>query len=1065
MCVYLQAKRTVFIFLMKKAGGTLPPWSAKLPRGGSVGTTEAPPPPCKKPNRHTQRMITLIANTGIHLHTFPLEINLNDKFTLWFHEWYNTTNGEWILDLAHEVTTETNRYFYRKKELFDNGYLADSTGEGDIDVSSLSEEGINPIMIDDDMQQGGEVFRMNFADKNNMLAAFENQWLPLPYFFKRSETRFRFGSLNWTRFMLIPSKEGKDGMKRYSVVLACDTRTAATAEAYEECPTFTDQFMTEMQFEVCRQEFQLMDFCSPNPKWDYINNYLFSLAHPDLTSPGKIKKGHRLNYIATYFLLIDYIAQKQLFPAITLYKDDHVQVKDVDMVVDIGNSRTTALLVEDNHNFNQVNQLELTDYTRLLTKTKEGYRVTTYKEPFDMRLAFRRVRFGQFGIQGSRQFVYPGFVRLGREADYLLHQATELDDGQERLSTLSSPKRYLWDGKRVREEWKFMVLDGEEDDHILYIPGLSEHLQSDGRLAAEGQGGQSYHYSRRSLMTFAFLEMLIQARRQVNSDSYRTDRGDKRMPRRVRRIVVTCPTAMSKVEREALVSCASDAVKLLNRFSGVDTPTDVIPAAPSRKDSESRWYYDEATCSQLVYIYGEVGYKYKGACQEFFNLYGHRSSEAAQPELTIGSLDIGAGTSDLMINRYSYTKGDVTTITPTPLFYDSFYYAGDDMLSELVKKLMFFSPESAFRKRMAAMDEVAYRQQLRNFFGPDYTGQTIADRRLRRDFNLQYSVPLMSYFLELLSRGSGHSIVSYADVFDETPPNRSILEGFRRFFGYELSELQWEFRPEVVGEAVSRAFEPLLKKIATMMYAYRCDLVLLSGRPASLPPIRNLFLKYYSVSPGKLILLNNYYVGHWYPFDNNTGYVANPKTIVATGALVGYYAAELANLDRFIIDKTQLDERLKSVVNYIEASREEQPIDYFITPEKSSGELMVSSLPTTLNVRQIGIDSYPSRRLYVIDFNRYKMMKGLKEKALQTGELLNDAQVAARVNEMVDALKVRMPYRLEIERDADDKEQLLITAITDKEGNDVADSRVEINIQSLGADEKYWLDTGAFDIQ
>ena len=144
-------------------------------------------------------------------------------------------------------------------------------------------------------------------------------------------------------------------------------------------------------------------------------------------------------------------------------------------------------------------------------------------------------------------------------------------------------------------------------------------------------------------MTFAFLEMLAQAQTQINSDQYRTDRGDKTMPRRIRRMVITCPTAMSKLEREALVKCASDAVKLLNKFKDVEYKVEIVPATPSFKDTESRWYYDEATCSQLVYIYGEVGYKYKGSCQEFFNLYGKTPQNGKQPELIIGSLDIGAG--------------------------------------------------------------------------------------------------------------------------------------------------------------------------------------------------------------------------------------------------------------------------------------------------------------------------------------------------------------------------------------------------------------------------------------
>ena len=1004
---------------------------------------------------------SLIANSGIHLKTFTMDINLNDKFSLWFHEWYDTTDGIWVLDLVHELSAESGRYYYKKKDLFTGGYLNNPT---EIEVSALNDDGYKPLKIDDTMcdDKGGEIFKMNFSDKNNTLSAYENQWLPIPYFLKMGSRRFNFGPFNWARFKLVPQASKDEGVKSYRVILAFDTRTSNTAGRYEECPVFAD-YSNEKEFAVCTNDFHVMDFCSPKPETEYIRKHLFELVHPGVRSEGKIRTGRKLGYIATYFMLINYIANNNLFPNVILYKDKNVEVKDVDMVVDIGNSRTTALLVEDNATFNQVNQLELIDYTSLLDGSSTN--INRYKEPFDMRLAFRKVDFGNIGIQGSKQFVYPSLVRLGKEANYLMLKATDTESGKETLSTMSSPKRYLWDGKSNKEEWKFMMLEGENFNNIPLIPGITEHLQSDGKIAPNGSGGQSYHYSRRSLMTFAFLEMLTQAQTQINGEQYRIDRGARHTPRRIRRIVVTCPTAMSKVEREALVKCASDAVRLQNLFTGVDYKVDVVPAVPSFKDTESKWYYDEATCSQLVYIYGEVGYKYKGACQEFFNLYGKVNKEGGQPELTIGSLDIGAGTSDLMISNYSYTKGDVTTITPSPLFYDSFYYAGDDMLNELIKKAMFFSPNSAFRAKMSHLDEGSYRQKLRDFFGPADSGQTIAQRKLRSDFNMQYSVPLMYHFLDLLSNDSKDTVVRYKDVFDELPPNNRVKEGFAKFFGFELEELTWSFKYDEISDIVQRAFEPLLKKIATIMYAHNCDIVLLSGRPASLKPIRDIFLKYYSVSPNRLILLNNYYVGHWYPFGNNTGYISNAKTIVAMGALVAYYASSLSVLDRFVIDKSKLDTQLKSVINYIEASREGQPIEYFITPNRHRGELMVSALPTTLNVRQIGLDSYPSRKLYVIDFDGYRMAEQIKDKAIREGNPISDSEAQAKVKEKINDLRLRMPFQLSIERDEDDKEKLSISSITDKNGEDLIDSTIEINIQSLGATERYWLDTGEFEIQ
>ncbi len=35
--------------------------------------------------------------------------------------------------------------------------------------------------------------------------------------------------------------------------------------------------------------------------------------------------------------------------------------------------------------------------------------------------------------------------------------------------------------------------------------------------------------------------------------------------------------------------------------------------------------------------------------------------------------------------------------------------------------------------------------------------------------------------------------------------------------------------------------------------------------------------------------------------------------------------------------------------------------------------------------------------------------------------------------------------------------------VKDENGNDIMDGNLEIHIQSLGVDEQYWLDSGAFD--
>lgn len=1014
---------------------------------------------------------SLIANSGIQLFTFQMTLDLKDRFKEWFHEWYDQSLGEWRIELAYQVADDSGIVFYRKADLINGGHLPEP------DLDAIRSEGILPLKIDDEMCAGveGEIFSISFSDKVNNLEKLENQWIPVPYFFRRTRTRFKFGPLNWSRCKLIPIERTETEIK-YDVILAFDTYTTYEDEGINENPVFPDRYRTDIDFAVCSNELLLMDYCSPGNTWSYIDSRLMNLVHPGVTNLSDLK-GNRvrhMSYAATYVALMSYIAGRHLFPDIKLYKDIDTAVKEVDMVIDIGNSRTTALLVEDNSNFNQVRPLRLVDFTDIIEHDEDGIpHLVSYSEPFDMRLAFRKVAFGDFGMKDGRQFVYPSLVRVGQEANSLIHRTSGRGDSYESLSTYSSPKRYLWDWRPTDEEWRFLVLEGENrEDNIISVPGITDHLRSDGQYSSDGTGGLTYHYSRRSLMTLSFLEMLVQATMQINSPEYRsinTGMGLEQMPRRLRRVIVTCPTAMSKIEREALIKCAHEAVKLMSCISGGRerdsrrVEIEIVPAMPSIKDEDGKWYYDEATCSQLVYMYGEVGHKYKGCSQEFFKLYGKIEPGDDSPSLTVGSIDIGAGTSDLMINKYTYKTGDITTITPDPLFYDSFYFAGDDMLCGLIKNVMLLNESSAFRVALSHLTPKMYRQKMKDFFGPDHNGQTLADRILRKDFNIQYSIPLMYHFLELLGSRHKDCVVRFEDVFGKIVPSEEVIEGFRRLTGIDVRKIEWNFNYNQVAEAVQNEFEPLLKKIATIMYSYSCDIVLLSGRPASLPPVRDIFLKYYAVAPNRLILLNNYYVGDWYPFSNNTGYITNPKTIVAMGGILSHYASELSNLHKFVINLSHLKKNIHSTVNYIESSREGLPESFMLTPEQTSDDLMVSRIPTHLHVRQIKLESYPSRTLYTIDFNRHKIADSVRRKAFLTERVtLTDAMVKSIVSKQVEELKRRMPFKVTIERDPEDIEALSITSVVDKNDREVSDSYLEIHIQSIGSTDMYWLDSGAF---
>ena len=133
-----------------------------------------------------------------------------------------------------------------------------------------------------------------------------------------------------------------------------------------------------------------------------------------------------------------------------------------------------------------------------------------------------------------------------------------------------------------------------------------------------------------------------------------------------------------------------------------------------------------------------------------------------------------------------------------------------------------------------------------------------------------------------------------------------------------------------------------------------------------------------------------------------------------------------------------------------------------ISPEKTSGDLTVSSLPSNLNVRQLGIDSYPARSLYTLDFDQLKIADIIKEQSETDTNEYSTARLHTLINDKIDDYKKRMPFKITVERDNDDKESLYITSVVDRYDKELPKGIIDLYIQSLGANEKHWLDTGAF---
>ena len=71
-----------------------------------------------------------------------------------------------------------------------------------------------------------------------------------------------------------------------------------------------------------------------------------------------------------------------------------------------------------------------------------------------------------------------------------------------------------------------------------------------------------------------------------------------------------------------------------------------------------------------------------------------------------------------------------------------------------------------------------------------------------------------------------------------------------------------------------------------MVWRYRTDLLLLSGRPSRLPAVRDCLREAAILPPHRIVPLHLYRVGQWYPFRDYQATIADPKTTACVGAML-----------------------------------------------------------------------------------------------------------------------------------------------------------------------------------
>ena len=679
-------------------------------------------------------------------------------------------------------------------------------------------------------------------------------------------------------------------------------------------------------------------------------------------------------------------------------------------------------------------------------------------------------------------------VRVGPEAARLAQHSV----GAEGNTGMSSPKRYLWDESPRAQQWRFNAWGtGSELEPPVTRGVFIQQINREGTpLACFENAGVSprpkilrtqqpdvafeAHFTRSSTMMFLLSEIIMHALVTINSPAQRSEREQPDVPRRLKRIIFTVPSAMPIAEQQIYRRWVTWAVRMIWQTLGwgqwYTTKQGLRDTRPDyRVSPDVRCSWDEATCTQLVYLYNEITEKFQGDARRFFELMGRgRNGEA--PSLRIANVDIGGGTIDLSVTTFAVTGDEATAarIRPHMEFRDGFNIAGDDVIREIVEQHVL----PCIGKATGLTDP---RNLLGQLFGRDTVGGSQRNRALRTQFARQIAGPVVTRMLEQyehadpLSGGAQESRL--ADFFQpehgtaetgseaaglpEYPSEtliRYVNETVERQTGapFDLMGVTLRIDPKAIDRTIRNTLGQILANLCEVVHACNCDLLLLTGRPSKWHAIIASFFAKLPVPADRIVPMRDFRVGSWYPFADNRGEITDPKTTVVVGAIL--CALSEGHLEGFSFDTASLF--LKSTARFIGAMdaggqiRQAQVWFEVDTDNPSGGELRKSvqfSGPIPIGFRQLEAERWTTTRFYMMDF----------------------ASSAARNN-----ARGRLPYEVKLVftvadlADVSDRDEgeLAVEEIGAVDGTPVSPQDLEIRLQTLPADEGYWLDTGVFNI-
>jgi hypothetical protein len=545
-------------------------------------------------------------------------------------------------------------------------------------------------------------------------------------------------------------------------------------------------------------------------------------------------------------------------------------------------------------------------------------------------------------------------VRMGAEAEDMLRMIHS--DGDKRTG-VSSPKRYLWaDDDRWLNKAKWSMadaydriqqtpgseqanrehsatlfgqllkfIDEKDSDHLLEV---WENCKTDEELMDKlkpfAAREPMFSVPPRALMVAALYEIMCQAYTFANSIYYRRDTGEEGRPRRIASMALSYPSGMVQPERERFLKQAQKAALIFHRTLG-----------KHEKLPEVSLTIDEASAVHLTYLWSEL--QSVGLDAELWfstnsrrqsedpALYGQppEESKSEEPipepddpsvnrfldpsevetekpppepdpttlrkdkEVRIACIDIGGGTTDIMIARYWCVSRETDTVHGEMLHRDGISIAGD----QLVKRLL----EHIIVPRLASVSGLD-KEAVSAYFGPEGKAN-MGFRRERIDWMNRLLVPLAHAYLQRAVEEDTQTPISHTnpdlveeDVLEKLERVRDKLEKTGQYNFRE--DLGLKYDPRQLDKVIDIVFKRLLTDYCDVIVEHDTDIVLLAGQPSKLKQIHRMVSRFLPLHDSRVIPMQGYYAFPKYPYADSEGIIADPKSAVVVGTAAHFLASK-----------------------------------------------------------------------------------------------------------------------------------------------------------------------------